>query len=117
MTRRSVRARRQMLPATLRSPAERREYLVAFGLVAVLQGAIGVALGVCALQTYRMWRNEVPYLPEPVGRVVPVALLLGAGLALAATLRTARTMRTVRRIPMDTGRADADGGGLPLPPG
>ena len=113
MTRRSVRAQRQMLPQTLRSPAERREYLVSFGLVALLQGAIAGALLVCALQTYRMWRSEVPYVPEPVGRVVPVALLLGALMAVAATLRSLRRIRTVRRIPVEPGSGDRAGDGLP----
>ena len=113
MTRRAVRARRQMLPRTLRSSAERREYLVAFGLVALLQGAIAGALLVCAVQTYRMWRSQVPYVPEAVGRMVPLALLLGALIAVAATLRSLRHLRAVRRIPIEGGAVEPGGRGLP----
>lgn len=105
MSRRALAGRRQMMPRALRNSSERREYLVAFGMVAVLQGAIAVSLGVCALQTYRMWQHDVPYVPGEIGRVVPVLLGVGAVIALAGTLRSLGRIRALRRIPLDSGDA------------
>jgi hypothetical protein len=105
MSRRSIR-RRQLLPATLRSPAERREYLIAFGLVVFLQAGITAALLVCAAQTYRMWKQGIPYVPGEVGRMIPLAMLGGAAIALVATLRSAGRIRALMRIPLQRGDGD-----------
>lgn len=109
-TRQAPHGRRQLLPRTVRSPGERREYLISFGLVALLQAGIAASLAVCAAQTYRMWRQGVAYLPSDIARVVPVLLLAGAAIAIVGTLRTLGRIRTVRRIPLDDGARDADGG-------
>ena len=61
MTGRRSLHRRAGLPAFVRSPRERQELLVAHAIVAGLQLAISVALAVSALQTYRMWRQGIPY--------------------------------------------------------
>ena len=97
------------LARVYRSPGERREHLLAAGLVAGLQAAIAVTLGVCAAQTYRMWRQGVAYVPPEVARVVPVALALGAALATLATLRSLRTLRAIHRTPLETGQPPGDG--------
>jgi hypothetical protein len=100
MRRRAIRGR-QLLPTTLRSTAERREYMVSFVLVVVLQAGIAIALLVCAAQTYQMWKRGVAYAPGEVGRVVPAVLLAGAVVALAATVRSAGRIRTLARMPVD----------------
>ena len=63
MRSRRMRRGRDALPTVLRSVRERREYVASFGLVAGLQLAIAVALAISAVQTYRMWRQGVAYLP------------------------------------------------------
>ena len=108
MRERGFRGRRQLLPRTLRSSGERREYLVSFGLVALLQAAITAALAVCAAQTYRMWQQGVAYVAGEIGRMIPVLLLLGAGIAAAVTLRTVRRIRAVLRLPLDDQTGDPE---------
>ena len=75
--------------------------VLSIGLISVLQLAIAASLVVGAVQTYRMWRQSVPYLPGEVQRVVPVALLVGAMIALGAGLRSAAQMRSIRRLPVE----------------
>jgi len=103
MTRRRSIRRRSLLPATPRSTRERRELVVSFSIVALLQLGITVALVVSALQTYQMWREGVPYIPRDVARVVPASFLLGALLALFATSRSLRRVWTIHRAPIDPG--------------
>ncbi len=104
------RTRRSLPPRFYRGPGERREYVLAAGLVAGLQGAIAVSLAICAAQTYRMWQHGVAYLPGEVARVVPVALVLGAAVAAAATLRSVRSVQALRRIPLEGRERPASGG-------
>ena len=89
------------LPETVRSVRERQELLVAHGAVALLQAGIAAALVIAALQTYRLWRQDVPYIPREVARAVPGFLLLGAALAFLAALRAAHRVRTIRRLPLE----------------
>jgi len=91
--------RGQILPASVRSVEERRELLVAFGIVFALQLAIAVALGVSGLKTYRMWRQGVSYLPREIVRTVPVAFAGGAAIALFAALRTMARIRAIAGLP------------------
>jgi hypothetical protein len=108
--RRAFRARRQLLPRTFRSPGERREHLVSFGLVALLQAGIAAAMAVCAAQTWRMWRRGLAYLPGEIRGVIPVLLLLGAAFAGAAALRTLRNIRAARRTAVSAGAGDGEAG-------
>jgi len=105
MTTRHTFRRGQRRPTVLRSDSQRRELVVSLSVVAVLQGAIAVALVVSALQTYRMWRQSVPYMPGQIARAVPVFIVLGAGIAIFAALRTLRRIRAIRRAPV---AADTD---------
>jgi hypothetical protein len=98
--------RRQSLPSALRNPRERREYVVAFGIVAALQLGIAVSLVVSAAQTYRLAQQRLPYVPREVGRVVPAFLLLGAAIALAASLRTIGRIRAARAVPIEPRAGD-----------
>lgn len=101
MTRRGLRRRSGTPPSVLRSERERREYLIALGLVAVLQLAIAVSLAVSAAQTYRMWRQNVPYLPADAQRMIPAALALGAAIAFLAAIRSLGRVRSMRRMPVE----------------
>ena len=101
MTRRGLRRRSGALPSVLRSERERREYLIALGVVAVLQLAIAVSLAVSAAQTYRMWRQDVPYVPAEAQRMIPAALALGAAIALFGALRSLGRVRSMRRMPVE----------------
>lgn len=98
--------RRSRAPGTLRSEREKREMVVAFGIVFVLQLAIAVTLVVAAVQTYRVWRQGVPYLPPDVARIIPVSLALGAAIALFASARTFGRVRTLRRSAVEPPPAD-----------
>ena len=100
--RRSIR-QRSLPPAVPRSARERRELVVSFSIVAVLQLGIAVALGVSALQTYQMWHEGVPYIPRDVARVVPASFVAGALIALFAASRSLRRVRTIQRTPIDPG--------------
>jgi hypothetical protein len=101
MSRRPLRRRGGWPPSIVRTPRERREYLAAFGMVAALQLAIAVSLSVAAAQTYRMWKNEVPYLPGEMRRVIPILLGLGGAVALLSALRTLGRLRALWRAPME----------------
>ena len=68
MTTRRTFRRGQRLPTVLRSNSQRRELVISLVIVAVLQVAIAAALIVSALQTYRMWRQGVPYIPGEIAR-------------------------------------------------
>lgn len=105
MTTRQTYRRGQRHPTVLRSDSQRRELVISLSVVAVLQGAIALALVVSALQTYRMWRQSVPYIPGQIARVVPVFIVLGAVIATFAALRTLRRIRDIRRSPV---ASDAD---------
>jgi hypothetical protein len=94
------------MPSTLKSERERREYVLSFGLVAALQFAIAISLAVAAAQTYRMWQQNVPYLPAQVQRAMPLALMLGAGIACLAGLRTVAGIRRLRRGALEPGPGD-----------
>ena len=100
--RRSFR-RRPGLPPAVRSARERRELLISYGVVAALQLAIGAALTVSSLQTYRMWRQGIPYIPAEVARAVPLFLLLGALAAVFAASRSVRRVQAIRHLPVETG--------------
>jgi hypothetical protein len=93
--------RGQRLPTVLRSDSQRRELVVSLAIVALLQAAIAAALVVSALQTYRMWRQGVPYIPGEIARVVPVFILLGALVAVFAAARTTRRLRAVQHAPLE----------------
>jgi hypothetical protein len=101
MTGRRSLQRRPGLPAFVRSPRERQELLVAHGIVAALQVAISVALAVSALQTYRMWRQGIPYLPGEIARTVPLFLSLGVLIALFAASRSLQRVRVIRQLPLE----------------
>lgn len=105
MTTRRTFRRGQRVPTLLASESQRRELVVSLAIVAVLQVAIAAALVVSALQTYRMWRQGVPYIPGEIARVVPVFIALGAAIAIFAALRTLRRIRGVRRSSL---ASDAD---------
>ena len=105
MTTRHTFRRGQRHPAVLRSDSQRRELVISLSVVAVLQGAIAVALVVSTLQTYRMWRQSVPYIPGQIARAVPVFIVMGAVIATFAALRTLRRIRDIRRSPL---ASDAD---------
>ena len=92
---------RSGLPEGVRSLRERRELLVSHGIVALLQAGIAVALVVAALQTYRMWRQDVPYIPRDVARAVPWFLFLGAALASLTAFRAVRRVRIIQRLPLE----------------
>ena len=100
MTTRRTFRRGQRLPTELRSASQRRELVISLAVVAVLQVAIAVALGVAAFQTYRMSRQGVPYIPGEIARVVPVFTLLGGLMAVFAASRTLRRIRAVQRSPL-----------------
>jgi len=102
MTTRHTFRRGQRHPTVLRSDSQRRELVISLSVVAVLQGAIAVALVVSALQTYRMWRQSVPYIPGQIARVVPVFIVMGAVIAIFAAIRTLRRVRAVQRSPIDS---------------
>jgi len=102
MTRRPRRRPGRLLPSVVRSERERREHLLSLGLIAAIQLAIAVSLAISAAQTYRMWRQGVPYLPVEVQRAVPAALALGALIAFLSGLRTYRGVRAVRKMPVTT---------------
>ena len=106
MTDRHRLGRGTLTPSTLRSERERRELTISFSIVAALQVAIAGALAICALQTYRMWKQGVSYLPGDVARSVPVFLLLGCLLALFAASRSMRRVRSIRRTPVEPGPAE-----------
>jgi predicted exporter len=93
--------RRPGLPAFVRSPRERQELLVAHGIVAALQLAIAAALAVSALQTYRMWRQGIPYIPGEIARTVPLFLSVGMLLALFAASRSVLRVRAIRQLPLE----------------
>jgi hypothetical protein len=105
MTTRRTFRRGERLPTDLRSESQRRELVISLSIVAVLQVAIAAALVVAALQTYRMWRQGVSYIPGEIARVVPVFILLGALIALFVSVRTVRRIRAIRRteITSETG--------------
>jgi len=105
MTTRRTFRRGQRLQTVLRSDAQRRELVISLSVVAILQLAIAAALVISALQTYRMWRQGVPYLGGEIARVVPVFIVLGAVIAMFAALRTLRRIRDIRRSPV---ASDAD---------
>lgn len=100
MTTRRTFRRGEHLPPVLRSASQRRELVISLAVVAVLQVAIAAALCVAALQTYRMSRQGVPYIPGEIARVVPVFTLLGAVIAIFAATRTLRRLRAVQRSPI-----------------
>lgn len=100
MTTRRTFRRGQRLPTVLRSAGQRRELLISLVIVAVLQVAIAAALIVSSLQTYRMWRQGVPYIPGEIARAVPVFILLGALIAVFAATRTLRRARAIQRAPI-----------------
>ena len=100
MTTRGTFRRGQRLPTVLGSESQRRELVVSLAIVTVLQVAIAAALVVSALQTYRMWRQGVPYIPGEIARVVPVFILLGALIAVFAATRTLRRVRAIQRAPI-----------------
>jgi hypothetical protein len=100
MARRRPHQPRSGFPDVVRSVRERQELLVSHGLVAVLQLGITGTLVVAALQTYRMWRQGVPYLPQATARMVPVLLSLGAAIAMLAATRSVRRVRTIQRLPL-----------------
>lgn len=97
---------RQMLPEAFHSKRERREYALAIGIVAALQFAVTVALSISALQTYRMWRQGVAYLPGDLSRLVPLGFAGGALVALFACARTIRRLRRVQSMPLNADRDD-----------
>ncbi|HKW13117.1 MAG TPA: hypothetical protein VJS69_01385 [Candidatus Krumholzibacteria bacterium] len=101
MTGRRSLHRRPGLPPAVRNTRERRELLISFGVVAALQLAIAVALTVSALQTYRMWRQGIPYIPGEVARAVPLFLVLGALAAVFAASRSLRRVRSIRQLPVE----------------
>ena len=103
-TRRSFR-RGQGHPTILRSESQRRELVISLAVVAILQVAIAVALVISALQTYRMWRQGVPYIPGQIARTVPVFIVLGAVIATFVAVRTIRRIRDIQRRPLES---DAD---------
>jgi hypothetical protein len=76
--------------------------MVSFSIVAVLQVAIAASLIVCALQTYHIRQQGVAFLTEPVARVVPLALVLGALMALFSAGRSLRRVQSVRRATIDS---------------
>lgn len=104
MTRRSFR-RGEHHPTVLRTESQRRELVISLAVVALLQLAIAGALVVAALQTYRLSRQGVPYIPGEIARVVPVFTLLGALIAVFVASRTLRRIRGIRRAPITS---DAD---------
>lgn len=106
MTKRRSTRRGPGLPVTPRTGRERRELVVSFAIVAALQLAIAVALVVSALQTYRMWRQGVRYIPVEIARAVPVSLFVGALMALFAASRSVRRLRTARGTRVDAGDND-----------
>jgi hypothetical protein len=100
MTTRGTFRRGQRLPTVLGNESQRRELVVSLAIVAALQVALAAALVVSALQTYRMWRQGVPYIPGEIARVVPVFILLGALIAVFAATRTLRRVRAIQRAPI-----------------
>ncbi len=106
MTKRRTFRRGQRLPTVLRTDGQRRELVVSLAVVAVLQVAIAAALVVASLQTYRMWRQGVPYIPAEIARVVPAFALLGAVTAVFASVRTVRRIHALRRMEITPDAAD-----------
>jgi hypothetical protein len=92
---------RSGLPDAVRSERERRELLVSHGIVALLQLGIAIALAVAAVQTYHMWRQDVPYIPREVARAVPWFLFLGTAMATLAAGRALRRVRVIQRLPLE----------------
>jgi len=102
MTARRARGRRLPAPVTVRTLREKRELAVSYSIVAILQAAIAVTLAVAAAQTYRMWRQGLPYAPREVARTVPAFLVVGGVFAALLAGRTLRRARIVLRTPIDS---------------
>ena len=95
------RRRRGSREPEYRSPALRRERVIAHYATAVVRIALAVALAVAAGETFNLFRVYAPNVPPSLRLALPVMFLVAAATALRMGIRSVRDARRESSAPTD----------------
>ena len=96
------RRRRGSREPEYRSPALRRERVIALYVTAVVRIALAIALAVAAGETFNLFRVYAPNVSAFLRLALPVMFVVAAATALRMGIHSVRTARHEASAPTDT---------------